>query len=247
MEHENVLREYLHWVESLIRSMEEVLHGEDPSNAWKFFSYKQFARKYNQIVREISKSLKLPPVLDLFDTDQMPDPGNTLALQQKEIFETVYANALLLKGILESKLGFVEDEIFALRDFLQTKLRSAVFDRPDDERDIQNALEQLLIGRGLQKGFDYDRETGRVKISAKEVIPDFVLMKLGLAIEVKLVSNAKRIPKIIDEINADIRAYSKRYRSILFVVYDLGYIRDEIEFRRDLEHTPNVSVIIIKH
>ena len=50
----------------------------------------------------------------------------------------------------------------------------------------------------------------------------------------------------MDEINADIAAYSKAYRSLLFLVYDLGFIRDEIEFRKDLERTTNVSVIIVK-
>lgn len=52
---------------------------------------------------------------------------------------------------------------------------------------------------------------------------------------------------MVDEINADIAAYSKGYRSLFFVVYDLGYIRDEIEFRHDLETAGNVSIIVVKH
>jgi len=66
----------------------------------------------------------------------------------------------------------VDDEIAALRDFLQVRLRSAVLRPPQEERDVQDAIEQVLIGRGLIKGQDYDRETGRVKVSTKEVIPD---------------------------------------------------------------------------
>lgn len=112
---------------------------------------------------------------------------------------------------------------------------------------LDDAVEGLLIGRGLQKGEDYDREVGRVKVSAKEAIPDFILMKLGLALELKLISRADRVKEAVDEINADIAAYSKEYRSLLFVVYDLGFIRDELEFRQDLERTANVSVIIVKH
>ena len=183
----------------------------------------------------------------MFDVEKIPGGGSTLAFQQKEIFESVFANASILKGILESKIGVVEDEISALQDFFQARLRSAVFVSPNKERDIQNAVEQLLIGRGFQKGEDYDRERGRVKVSSKEVVPDFILMKLGLAIEVKLVSKSERIGAVIDEINADIGSYCKQYRSLLFIVYDTGYIRDEIEFRRDLEHAPNVSVIVVKH
>ena len=121
------------------------------------------------------------------------------------------------------------------------------FRTPEREREVQDAVEQLLIGRGLQKGDDYDREVGRVKISAKEAVPDLILMKLGLAIELKLVTRPARVKEIVDEINADIAAYSKQYRSLLFIVYDIGHIRDEHELRDDLERSENVSVIVVKH
>ncbi len=65
--------------------------------------------------------------------------------------------------------------------------------------------------------------------------------------EVKFVKNAERVRKIVDEISADIASYSKKYHQLIFLIYDLGHIQDEIEFRHDLESTPNVSVIVIKH
>ena len=50
-----------------------------------------------------------------------------------------------------------------------------------------------------------------------------------------------------DEINADITAYSTKYERLLFVVYDLGVIRDEAEFRRDIENAgANIKVVIVK-
>ena len=98
-----------------------------------------------------------------------------------------------------------------------------------------------------KRGKDYDREVGRVKFSAKEVVPDFIVFKLSLAIEVKFVKNAERSKKIVDEISADIASYKKSYLQLFFLIYDLGFIRDEVEFRHDLESAPNVSVIIIKH
>jgi hypothetical protein len=52
---------------------------------------------------------------------------------------------------------------------------------------------------------------------------------------------------IVDEINADIRAYGTQYERQLYIVYDLGIIRDEEEFKRDLEEAPGVSVVVIKH
>ena len=52
----------------------------------------------------------------------------------------------------------------------------------------------------------------------------------------------------IDEINADIPAYKTRYKNLLFVVYDMGCIRDISSFVGDIEsNNKNVSVIVVKH
>jgi len=99
----------------------------------------------------------------------------------------------------------------------------------------------------MEKGVDYDREVGRVKVSIKEVVPDFIFQKLGLALEIKLSKTTTKSKAIVDEINADIMSYAKEYRSIIFLLYDLGSIRDEAEFKGDLEVNDAVSVIVIKH
>ncbi len=153
----------------------------------------------------------------------------------------------ILKTYLETKLDIRTDEITSLKYFLQVNLRKVIFSEPEKESDIQDAIEQLLIGHGLSKGIDYDRERGRVKVSIKEVVPDFILPRLGLAIEVKLSKDKNKSRSIVDEINADITAYRKKYSSLLFVVYDLSTIRDEIEFKQNLENGNQVSLIIIKH
>ena len=111
---------------------------------------------------------------------------------------------------------------------------------------MQNAIESLLLGRGLSKGSDYDRETGKFEFSGKEYIPDFIIPKLQLCIEVKLLRDGKK-SKVIEEISADITAYAKQYERQLFVVYDLGVIQNEEEFRRDIENAGNVKLIIVKH
>jgi hypothetical protein len=229
------LREYLHWVNSLLASMDASVRSAGESDIWKHASYKKYARKYNQVIDEIGRNVQLPPILDVFDLDRIPGGGDTVIFQQREIFDAVHVNASLLKGFLESKIGVVEDETVGLRDFLEARLRSAMLKLPERERDVQDAVETLLIGRGYQKGLTYDREVGRVKVSVKEVIPDFILPRLGLALEIKLSGSVAKVKAIVDEINADIRAYGKEYRSLLFVVYDLGHIRDEAEFRQDLE------------
>ena len=102
------------------------------------------------------------------------------------------------------------------------------------------------MGRGLNKGIDYDRETGKFEFSGKEYIPDFIIPKLKLCIEVKLLRESRK-SKVIEEISADITAYSKQYQRQLFIVYDLGYIQNEEEFKRDIENAGDIKVIVVKH
>lgn len=241
------IREYLRWTIALQQAMEMALRAESPTNIWKYSGFKQFTRKYMHVLTEVGKHIPLPPLFDSYDVDKMRGSGDTLAIHQKEVFESVYANVSLLRSTLESRLGVVEDQIENLNDFFRARLRSAIFRTPEQEREVQDAIEQLLIGRGLQKGQDYDRESGRVKSSGKESIPDFVMLPLSLALEVKLIKSDSRVREVVDEINADIPAYAKTYRRQLFLLYDLGHIRDEVEFRHGLENPGSIDVLIIKH
>jgi hypothetical protein len=154
-------------------------------------------------------------------------------------------NALaLLREILAIKKqpGEIED----IKNFLQNNLRKAIHGRPNKEVQVQDIVETLLIGLGLQKGKDYEREVGRVKISHKEGVPDFILPKAETALEVKLSKSRSKSKTIVDEINADIRTYSQKYPSLVFIVYDLGTIKNEQEFKQGLE-SETVSILIVKH
>ena len=167
--------------------------------------------------------------------------------QQKTLMESVLTNLEFLLSNLSSSLEFVEDEFNNLENFIRTKLRSALFSFPEKEIDIQNALESLFIGRGWSKGIDYDREAGKFNFSGREYIPDFIIPNLRLAIEVKLIRKGRK-SRIIEEINADVSAYSKQYSKQMYIIYDLGEIRDEIEFRRDIELLDDdIRVLVIKH
>ena len=52
---------------------------------------------------------------------------------------------------------------------------------------------------------------------------------------------ARKYVTILDFINSEISLPQ------LYVIYDLGHIRDQIEFRHDFEKAPSVSVIVIKY
>ena len=159
----------------------------------------------------------------------------------------VFANVAIMRSILENKLDVKNEEIKNLKNFFIANLRKAVLKEPEIEEDIQNVIEQLLIGKGFSKGVDYDREVGRIKVSIKEVIPDFIFPKLDLALEIKFSKSKRKSKVLVDEINADIQSYSKKYSKLLFLVYDMGTIRDEGEFKNDLDNKDNIQVIIIKN
>jgi len=241
------IKEFLAYTNAIINSMNVIQQTDNPQNVWRFSNYFVYMRKYNELLEQIAKHIKIDTILDYFDLKKVKSPYDTTTIQQKSYFSAVHTKLLILKSYLENKLDLKRDEIVGLTNFLQANLRKAIFETPKKEKDIQNAIEQLLIGKGLTKGINYDRETGRVKVSIKESIPDFIFPKLDLALEVKFSTTKDKSKTIVDEINADIRAYTKKYSNLLFLVYDLGSIRDEDEFKNGIVNKTNINVIIVKH
>ena len=240
----------LHSILNSANALKEVmqqLYNDDTYFAGKYVSFKELASKYNILMQELKKDQIGVNMLSFFRTDKMKSSGSTVWPVQKEIIDAVYTNLSLLISIVENSINIKKDERENLKNFVKVNLRKAIYNTPENEKTIQNALESLLVGKGLVKGLDYDRETGRVKIASKEVIPDFIFMRMNLALEVKIIKEKDRISKVIDEINADIIAYTEKYSSILFVIYDLGIIRDEEEFLSGFNNKNNVDCIIVKH
>ncbi len=123
-----------------------------------------------------------------------------------------------------------------------TKLRKVVRATPKIEREVQDAFENLLVGGDIP----YSRETDRIEYSSKAYVPDFTLPRLDLAIDIKLCAGPGREKEIIAEINDDILAYRTRYGNLLFVVYDVGQIRDVERFTASFEQHENVVVRVVK-
>jgi hypothetical protein len=241
------IQEFYNAAVALQRAMEMSIAKDDPTSIWKYASFRSFARKYDQLAQAVVNLLRLPPILDKYNVEKLPTWSAISVAEHKAIFDEVFANVSILRAILEDRIGVQEKGALALNDFFRARLRPATLRTPEQERDIQDVVEQLLIGRGLQKGQDYDRESGRVKFSSKESIPDFIFPNLSLALEIKLVKTLQRVKEVIDEINADSISYLKIYKQLLFLVYDLGQIRDEVEFRHDLQRLENIDVLVIKH
>ncbi len=65
--------------------------------------------------------------------------------------------------------------------------------------------------------------------------------------EVKFCPYKGKEKELISEINDDILAYKTKYPNLIFVVYDIGIIRDQDQFKGSLEKQGSVIIKIIKH
>ena len=122
------------------------------------------------------------------------------------------------------------------------KLRKVIRESPTNEKQVQDAFEDLLVGSDMP----YSREKVSIEYSSRSYRPDFTIDTIDLAIEIKLCKTKDREGEIVKEINDDILAYKTRYGNIVFVVYDLGYIRDIERFAGEFEKHENVVVRVIK-
>ncbi len=234
--------------ESLKKGLFNSLNDKTTNVSGRYSAFKVYAQEYKFLAEEVSKYINLNnECMMVYDISQMKGWADTLWPMQKEVMEStlIYTEALIT--ILNREVGFVEDEYSNIENFIKNKLRTGIFKIPEKEKEVQDVLEVLFNGRGWEKGIDYDREAGKVEFSGREYIPDFIVPKLELCIEVKLLKEGRR-SSVIEEINADITGYSKKYKRIMFVVYDLGCIQNETEFRRDIENAKeNIKVVIVKH
>lgn len=121
-------------------------------------------------------------------------------------------------------------------------LRTVIRTTPKNEKEVQDAFENLLVGARIP----YSREADRFEYSSKAYVPDFTLEQIGLAIDIKLCKEPGREKAIIAEINDDILAYRTKYGNILFIIYDVGQIRDVERFTASFEQHENVVVRVVK-
>jgi hypothetical protein len=190
--------------------------------------------------------------------DESWDPQRGIERVKRESFQRHLATA---RGVLQAareKLAR-EDDVRTLYESKDTapeaslliktinlaerKLRKVLRDPPADEKALQEALEDLLIGADIP----YSRETKRIEYSSKTYTPDFTVDRADLAIELKVCLDGNREKALPGEINDDILAYGQEYGNLLFVVYDTGNIRDVDRFVANFEEQDSVVVRVVKH
>lgn len=179
----------------------------------------------------------------------------------KQIHHRAYLQQLdTAKGLLEAGIDQIKtygidsvyeskdtpkesSEIIKLLDLSENKLRKTIREKPKCEREIQDKFEDLLVAKDI----DYIREQEKIVYSSKTYHPDFSFTRIGVVLEIKFCDKKEREKEIISEINDDILAYKTKYPNIIFVVYDLGFIRDIDRFKEDIESEDAVIVKVIKH
>jgi hypothetical protein len=158
-------------VDGLRRAMETVMNGTTPDNG-KWGAFASFARAYNALAKQYVA--ETGDSVNTYDLSKIGVSRGTTWPRQKEIFDMTYADTLILSGILSGYNVGESASVSAIQDMIVANLRKVVFTRPERELEVQNAIETLIIGRGYQKGVSYDRESGKVRFSGKEFIPDFI-------------------------------------------------------------------------
>lgn len=136
-------------------------------------------------------------------------------------------------------------ELFKVISLIENSLRKIIRDKPKRESEINDSLENLFIGAGLDGNFSREKES--IPYSNKKYIPDFVFDSIGAVVETKFVDREGKDKEIVGQINDDIVAYKSRYPNLIFVVYDMGIIRNVDMFKNSIENQESVIVKVIKH
>lgn len=176
-------------------------------------------------------------------TDEAVDLIPTVIQELQGYIQELKENVELPEKMKEKKS---EIEFLTITDDIFKNFRKNVIKEPQNEKDIQDYLEGFLA----VKEYEFKREMESTAFSTKSFKPDFTNKKLKIAIEVKYVDNKNKVNECVEGMSADIKPYSKKWKNILFLVYDKGgNIRDVDDFTKDFNQNNNILIrcIVIKH
>lgn len=148
-----------------------------------------------------------------------------------------------IEDVFEGDKHQEADELFKIISLSTSKLRKLIREIPCKEKDVQDKYEDLLTAQDIK----YSREFPRIEYSSKQYVPDFSFENISLAVEIKLCKSSGDEKAFIGQINDDILAYKTKFNNILFIIYDVGQIRDEDVFKSSFESHSNVIVQVVKH
>jgi len=229
--------EHVNWNMRTLSYLEEVFGGQ--SRYYLSFAAIEWGKSGSFFITD--------PLSPQAAVERMHQEAYVQKLDSAKGFLTAALSELKRKGIEEVYSGKdtppESSEILRVINLAEHKLRKVIREIPEKEVEVQNAFENLLIGADIA----YSRETESIEYSSKTYTPDFTIQKINLAIEIKLCHKDRREKEIIAEINDYILPYQTIYGNLLFIVHDVGFIRDVDRFCSSYEQNENVLIRVIKH
>lgn|GEM_PF-1872195 len=210
-------------------------------------SYPVYVHEYNRLAVQTLHQFGQQPSMPLhvITLRKAVNPHDALPIEWRLFLETASLELNKLVVYLESRLEpqqrLINQSIEELKIHINNNLRASFHTDPQNETEVQDELETILRAGG----FDLVRHKVSIPVGAKVYKPDFTLKSMDLALEVKFCNESRNISEMIDEMNADIIGYQSDFANTLFVVYDMGIIRDVNEFIAGFE-IPHVQVLIVK-
>lgn len=206
--------------------------------------YPAYVLEYNRLVPLVIAEFgdEATALFGVINIGEQINPHSATRVAWRVWMNMAAAGLTRMAAYLQDKCGQTDEQVSEIIDLISANLRAALFEDPKGEKEVQNALEVIFRARGL----DFRRETVGIQYSSKTFKPDFVFDSLDMVVEVKLCAASGKEKALVDEINADIPAYQTRYARILFVVFDMGFIRDEARFRSGIESNAGVYVMVVK-
>lgn len=224
---------HMRWVANTLRILREIF-GENSTyyQTFKYFSWQETGQMVFQAL-DIESAIEYRHN-EAYQNQLEQAKGLILAsrdhLEQSEISE-VYEG---------QNTGPEASDLIQIINLGEQKLRKLFRQTPKTEKEVQDKYEDLLIANSIV----YSKEFPSIEYSSKKYIPDFSIEKLSLAIEIKLCKKDEK--PLIAQINDDILAYKTKFKNLIFLIYDLGQIRDIDLFKQSLEQNDDIIVQIVK-
>ena len=89
------LKELLDYCNAVMESMVFSARGDD---VWRHSSYYEYARKYNELIEYLKQVIDRDIPIGCYDLSKMKTPVNTIAIEQKSIFDSVHTNLSIVKA-----------------------------------------------------------------------------------------------------------------------------------------------------
>lgn len=150
-------------------------------NFYDYGGYPVFIEQYNEYRKQTIElfgeeaQVLFPPLLP----NDWTTPAEEQGIMWRTHLQRVGERLVSLAIYLESKLGDTEERVQAIIDLIEAYLRPSIYNDPEKEEVIQNALENIFRVRSLQ----YRREKEHIPYSSKTFVPDFTFDPLHLVVE----------------------------------------------------------------